>query len=206
VRTPLLLPLLRSQAQGSLLAQLYLHPGSEYSLTDLARLLGVSVKTVHHEADRLTEGGLVRSRRVGNVRLLSADTGHRLTRPLTDLLAATYGPVPVLTDLLSGRSGIAHAYIYGSWAARHAGHPGPVPADLDVLVVGSIDLDDLDEIAESARERLRMDVNTQRISPATWSSSSNDPFITHVRSQPLVELMLHELDQPGPTNPDLEET
>lgn len=35
-----------SQAQSSLLAQLYLHPASEYSLTDLARLIGVSVKTI----------------------------------------------------------------------------------------------------------------------------------------------------------------
>ncbi len=94
MRTPLLLPILRSQVQGALLAHLYLHPDAEYSLTDLARMLGASVKTIHHEADRLTEGRLVTSRRVGNVRLVSADTTHRLTRALTDLLAATYGPLP----------------------------------------------------------------------------------------------------------------
>jgi DNA-binding transcriptional ArsR family regulator len=189
-----LLPLLRSQTQGRLLAQLYLHPDTEYSLTDLARLLVVSVKTIHHEADRLTEGGLVRSRRVGNVRLIAADTSHRLTRPLTDLLTATYGPVPVVTDLLSGTPGISHAYIYGSWAARHAGQPGPVPADLDVLVVGSVDLDDLDEIARSARDRLGLDVNIHRVGPRTWGSSEQDPFLTHVRSQPLVELQLNQED------------
>jgi DNA-binding transcriptional ArsR family regulator len=194
VRVPVLLPLLRSQTQGRLLAQLYLHPGTEYSLTDLARLLGVSVKTIHHEADRLTEGGLVRSRRVGNVRLIASDTSHRLTRPLTDLLTATYGPAPVMTDLLSGTSGISHAYIYGSWAARHAGHPGPVPADLDVLVVGSVDLDDLDEIARSARDWLGLDVNIHRVSARTWGSSEQDPFLAHVRSQPLVELRLNQED------------
>lgn len=186
------MPLLRSQTQGSLLAHLYLHPSIEYSLTDLARAIGVSVKTVHHEADRLVEAGLVSSRRVGNLRLLAAETTHRLARPLTDLLIATYGPVPVLTDLLAGVSGTDHVYIYGSWAARHAGHPGPIPADLDVLVVGEVDLDDLDDLAREARVRLGFEVNIHRVSAETWQSSEAEPFIAHVRSQPLVELDLEE--------------
>ena len=42
-----LLPLLRSQVQGDLLAVLYLHPDQEYSLTEAAKLIGASVKTVH---------------------------------------------------------------------------------------------------------------------------------------------------------------
>jgi DNA-binding transcriptional ArsR family regulator len=188
VRTPPLLPLLRSQAQGGLLAQLYLHPEVEYSLTDLAGMLGVSVKTIHHEADRLTEAGLIRSRRVGNLRLVGADTTHRLTRPLTDLLIATYGPVPVLTDILSTVSGVEQAYIYGSWAARHAGRPGPVPADLDVLVIGDADLDDLDEAARKARTRLGFDVSIHRIKTGEWQKREPDPFVKQLRSQPLVEL------------------
>jgi hypothetical protein len=42
-----------------------------------------------------------------------------VSRPLTDLLAVTYGPLPVLTDLLSEVAGVDQAYIYGSWAARY---------------------------------------------------------------------------------------
>lgn len=86
--------------------------------------------------------------------------------------------------------------------------PGPVPADLDVPVIGSIDLDDLYEVARTAQERLRIEVNIHRVNPANWVSSKDDPFLTHVRSQPLVELMLDEADQPSPTSPtspDLEE-
>lgn len=185
------MPLLRSQTQGSLLAELYLHPEAEYSLTDLARRLDVSVKTIHHEADRLTEGGLITSRRLGNMRLVSADTTHRLTTPLTDLLAATYGPVPVLTDLFTGVDGVEAAYIYGSWAARHAGQPGPVPADLDVLVVGTADLDTLDDLARAAQEKVGFDVNIQRVAARSWADADS-PFLTHVQAQPLVALDLTE--------------
>jgi len=177
-----------------MLAELYLHPDREYSLSKLADQLGVSVKTIHHEADRLTEAGLVRSRRVGNLRLVGADLTHRLARPLSDLLIATYGPLPVLAELLSGVDGVERAYIYGSWAARHAGEPGPVPADLDVLVLGSADLDQLDEIARQARARIGFEVTIHRLAPESWEQYADDPFLQHVRSQPLVEVVIARED------------
>lgn len=120
-----MLPLLRSQIQGDLLALLYLHPDREYSLTEAAGLIGASVKAVHTEASRLVAAGFLRDSRRGNVRLLRAATDTALTRPLTDLLAVTYGPLPVLTDLLSDVEGVDRAFIYGSWgrAPRRGGRP-----------------------------------------------------------------------------------
>jgi hypothetical protein len=84
-------------------------------------------------ATRLVGAGLPTDRRVGNVRLLRAATDTPLSRPLTDLLAVTYGPLPVLTDALAAVPGVERAFIYGSWAARYRGEPGPVPDDVDVL-------------------------------------------------------------------------
>jgi hypothetical protein len=75
--------------------------------------------------------------RRGNIRLIRAVTDTPVSRPLTDLLAATYGPLPVLNDLLAETPGITFAFVYGSWAARCLGEPGPVPGDVDVLVVGT---------------------------------------------------------------------
>ena len=188
---PALLPLLRSQVQGELLALLYLHPDQEYSLTEIARHAGVSPKAVHHEAARLVEGGIVLDRRVGNTRLLRAAGDTPLSQPLTDLLAVTYGPLPVLTDALRSVAGVEQAYIYGSWAARHSGEAGPVPADVDVLVVGTADQDDLEDIARVVQPRLKREVNIRRIRPAVWASpASSDPFLESVRTRPLVRLDL----------------
>lgn len=186
-----LLPLLRSRVQGDLLALLYLHPNRDYSLTEAAALIGASVKTVHTEATRLIAAGFVRDSRRGNVRLLRAETDTPVSRPLTDLLAVTYGPLPVLNDLLADVDGITHAFIYGSWAARYLGEPGPVPGDVDVLVVGTVDPDDLDEIARAAQNRLGRPVEIRRIRPAAWASPDPaDPFLASVRERPLVELHL----------------
>jgi predicted nucleotidyltransferase len=179
--------------QGDLLALLYLHPDREYSLTEAAALIGASVKTVHTEASRLVAAGFVADRRRGNVRLLRAVTSTAVSRPLTDLLTVTYGPLPVLTDLLADAEGITAAFIYGSWAARYTGEPGPVPHDIDVLVVGTADNDDLHEIARAAQDQLGRPVNIRRVSPAGWASADPaDAFLTSVRERPLVELTLTE--------------
>jgi hypothetical protein len=184
--SPPLLPLLRSQAQGELLALLYLHPEQDYSLTEAADLIGASVKTVHTEASRLVAAGLVADSRRGNLRMLRAVTGTPVSRPLTDLLAVTYGPLPVLTDLLAEMPGVSAAYIYGSWTARYMGKPGPVPQEIDVLVVGSGD--GFVEMARTAQGRLGRPVNVRRVSPAAWDSDRSDPFLVSVRRGPLIEI------------------
>jgi DNA-binding transcriptional ArsR family regulator len=187
---PALLPILRSQVAGNLLALLYLHPEDEYSLTEAASAIGASLNAVHYEVSKLAEGSLIRTRKRGNLRLIRAVTDSPLSRPLTDLLAVTYGPLPVLGDLIAGVTGITEAYIYGSWAARYSGEPGPTPADVDVLVVGMADPDDLDEVAERAQNTLRRPVNIRRIRPETWTASNPaDPFIRSVKSRPLVTIV-----------------
>jgi hypothetical protein len=174
-----------------LLALLYLHPERDYSLTEAAGLIGASVKTVHTEASRLVAAGLVADRRRGNVRLLRAASDTPVSRPLTDLLAVTFGPLPVLTDLLAGVPGISAAFIYGSWAARYQGEAGPVPNDIDALVVGTTSRDDLDDMARAAQDQLRRPVSIRRVSPAAWAEPDpGDAFLASVRQRPLIQIPL----------------
>lgn len=187
---PALLPLLRSQVQGDLLALLLLTPEKEFSLTEIAKRIGVSVKAVSVEATRLVTAGLLRERRVGNARLLSAEPDNPQTRPLTDLLALTYGPLPLLREALAGVTGIEQAYLYGSWAARHQGQEGPPPNDIDVLVVGDkVDQETLYARVDAVAARLRREVNVRRVGTARWRAPENDPFLATVISRPLVTLV-----------------
>ena len=186
-----LLPLLPSRATGALLALLYLHPDRDYTLAEAGRLIDASPKVMHTEADRLVTAGLVREARRGRARLLSAETSGPVTRPLTDLLAVTYGPLPVLTDLLSRVEGVGQAYIYGSWAARYLGEPGPVPQDVDVLAVGTASDDDLYEAAREAEVRLGREVNISGVGLQYWEAPDPaDSFMRHVKERPLVKLKL----------------
>ncbi|MFD7552496.1 winged helix-turn-helix domain-containing protein [Streptomyces sp. NPDC059578] len=178
--------------QGELLALVLLHPEREYTITELARDVGVTPTAVLREVDRLIGGGILTDRRVGRSRLVKARTDTALYRPLSDLMSVSFGPLPVLTEALAGLEGVRQAYIYGSWAARYNGEPGPPPVDVDVVVVGAPDADALFDLAEGASTRLRREVNVHRVSAEAWESRTDDPFLASVRERPLVQLHLDQ--------------
>ena len=186
---PSLAPLLRSDAQGELLALLLLHPEQEFTLSEIARRIGVSLPTVHTEIGRLAVAGLLTDRRVGQARLVRGCTDHVLYRPLAELLELTYGPTAVLPDVLAILPDVQEAYVYGSWAARRHGEPGPPPRDIDVVVIGHPTRDSLTAAGEDARRRLHREVNITRITPEVWQSEQ-DPFVRTLISRPLVALTL----------------
>jgi DNA-binding transcriptional ArsR family regulator len=192
-KAPDLLPIFRSRHQAELLAQLYLHPGTEHTITDLATRLGVAQSTLHREVERLVTAGLIRDRTIGRNRLLAAATDHRAAVPLTQLLAVTFGPLAVVADEFAAVSGIESAHIYGSWAARYEGTPGPPPADVDVLVIGRPSRTDVYAAADRAQDRLGIPVNPSIRSPAQWQDLS-DALVQQIKTSPLVTVI--DLDEP----------
>src|SRR5258708_33328120 len=69
---PALLPVLRSQQQGEILALLLGDPDLELSLTEIAARVGAPHPSVYREVQRAEQAGLVTSRQVGNTRLVRA--------------------------------------------------------------------------------------------------------------------------------------
>lgn len=184
-----MLPLLRSRAQGEILAWIVLHPHEAFSLVEIARSVGVSSPTVMREVDRLADAGLIREVRRGNQRMVQAETDTVVFGPLAQLMAVTFGPVPVLRELLAPIAGIREAHIYGSWAARSAQQPGPVPGDIDVLVIGTADPDELDAVAAAATARFGREVSINRVRPKAWDDATDDAFKATVTSRPMVTLL-----------------
>ena len=100
--------------------------------------------SVYREVQRAEQTGLVTTRKVGNTRLVRANTASPYYRGLAEVLTRAFGVPAVLAEALRGVDGIAAAYIYGSWAARHEGRTGQRPVgDIDVLVLGQPDRDKL---------------------------------------------------------------
>jgi predicted nucleotidyltransferase len=185
---PPLLPLLRSRLQADLLTLVMLTPGQEWSLTELADRAGSSLSSAQREMARAENAGIVSSRRVGNMRLVTV-ADSPLTGPLTELLLRSFGPRQVVAEELAGVAGVEAAYLFGSWAARYAGEPGRAPADIDVLIVGHPDRDELDDAAQRAGMRLARAVNVT-IRSAQWWQDGEDGFHTEVTRSPLVPVIV----------------
>jgi hypothetical protein len=189
----MLTPFVRSDAVGAILAETFLHPGVELSISEVARRAGVLPAVAHREIGRLVEAGVLRDRRDGNNRLVSVNRDHPLHVPMNEIIQASYGPVPVLRELLDGVPGIQQAFIYGSWAARRSGEAGPFPHDIDVMVIGDLDVDALVDVEASARQRLGVVVNIHRSTVHAWQHREGNLFLENVAARPRIALDLKEV-------------
>lgn len=189
-----LTPFVRSDAVGALLAETLGHPDQEFSLAELGRRTGVSGPVVHREVNRLVEAAVLTERTEGRNRLVRADLDHPLYAPMREIIDATYGPVPVLREALASVSGVERALVYGSWAARRTGEPGPFPGDIDVLVIGEASRRDVSRAGGSAEERLDMPVSITRLTREEWEAPEPTPFVATVRSRPVIDLEIGAAD------------
>jgi predicted nucleotidyltransferase len=78
--------------------------------------------------------------------------------------------------------------LFGSWAARYEGEPGRAPLDIDVLVIGDPDRDELDDAAQRAGARLAREVSVTIRSPRWWREG-NDGFHAEVTGRPLLPVL-----------------
>jgi DNA-binding transcriptional ArsR family regulator len=186
--TPPLLPILRSQQQGEILALLLGDPDLELSLTEIATRLGVPHPSVYREIQRAEQAGLVTSRKIGNTRLVRANTASPYYSGLAEVLTRAFGVPAVLAEALRDVGGITAVYIYGSWAARHEGQAGPRPVgDIDVLILGGPGRDQLYAALSTAEQRLARPVQAT-IRDSAWLKSGSGSFHDTITSRPLVEL------------------
>jgi DNA-binding transcriptional ArsR family regulator len=193
---PALSPIFRSDTQGRLLAALVAEPNREFSLADLAERADTSPATSGREIDRLEAAGIVRSRRVGNTRMVSIETTARLYQPLSEIVTATWGVPAIIAQEFGSLPGAQGVFIFGSWAARRHGEPGHQPNDIDVLVLGHPDRDQVDDAAERAERRIRLPVQATVRSADGWTEPS-DPLGESIRNRPLYEVIPLHTDEGG---------
>ena len=101
VPAPTLAPILRSDAQGRILARVLTNPDASHSLSDLVAWSSTSMPTVQREIDRAERAGIVTTEKVGPTRLVRANVSHPLHDPFRRIILATYGPPAVIADELS---------------------------------------------------------------------------------------------------------
>jgi hypothetical protein len=187
-KASVLAPVLRSETQARLLAAVLLQPDREASIADLARETGSDPGNLHSEVERLVQAGILADRRVGRTRLLRAGDSA-LVGPLADLLLLGYGPKTAVEDALTDIPGIEQAFIGGSWAARYHGQAGAFPHDVDVIVVGKPNRDDVTESVIEALRAVGHDGQVIFRSPTAWREAK-DTFTRTAKDSPLVELTI----------------
>ncbi|MCZ7525172.1 MAG: MarR family transcriptional regulator [Acidimicrobiia bacterium] len=187
---PALAPLFRSEQQLAILAVLFADGATDVSIGELAERAGVAQATASREVARLAEHGLVVTRSLGRNTLVTANWDLPWASELRSILVQTVGVLGRLGDALGGVDGVDEAFVFGSWAARYRGEPGPTPRDIDVLVVGDAALRTVRRACRYVEEDLRVEVNPVVVDRVRWGAKRPEPFVAQIKSQPLVPIRL----------------
>lgn len=188
---PRLAPIFRSDTQLQILGATYLEPERHFTIPELVERSGRPQPTVAREVERLVTAGLLETELRSGRRSVWAATTSPIFDELHSILLKTVGPRAVLEKQFRGLPGVDRAFVYGSWARRYHGEAGPLPQDVDLMVVGDGDVNEIRKHADTASRKLGRDVNVTVLTPDEWEHGTSG-FITHLKAEPLVNLDLNE--------------
>lgn len=189
-----LLPLFRSEAQARILAWLLLKPDREQPISTLSEVAGIAHPNVLNEVNRLVESGILSERRAGRSRMVRADPQSPYFQPLIAILSRSYGPIVHVADAVEGLDGIRTVIVFGSWAERYSGIPGPPPRDVDILLVGTPDPRAVRSTNRSLEELLELPVQILTVGTGDWDDRQAG-LLSTIASRPYVTIV----DREGPT-------
>lgn len=195
-------PLFRSTDLTRVVVELFLSE-KELSMSELSRIVGCTRESISKAAPSLIRSGILKSRSEGRSVLLSADTSSVFYGPLRRLLEITCGAPKVLEQEFKNVTGISEIHIFGSWAERALGVSGPMPDDIDVIIIGDVSPVDVSDASVRAGVVLNRAVNCIPCSETAWVSES-DAFVKNIKTGSLVpvphtklELSDDEVTGPG---------
>ena len=180
-------PILRSDTQGMILAQLFMNPTDDFSISELARQANTSTPTAMREVDRLLESQMVTQRTIGKARLIQVNTKHELHDAIRKIVAYSYGPAAVLPAALYGIEGLEQAYLYGNYAAYLKKEKPSDSPEIDLLLVGYVNRIEASNAAKRVEGYLDRAVNVKFVGSQEWETSSSD-FVAEVKKRALFKL------------------
>ena len=180
------MPIWRSDAQPALLYFLF-YDAHMRTASAIAQRFGLSRQQVSTEARRLTAAGIIRQEVVGRNKLLAVVDDHPAINALRTLVDLTVGPLVDLKRLYVV-DGVERVLVFGSWARRHLGEPGPTPRDVDVLVVGTPDDYAVTSLCLDLSGQYGVEVSPMIVSSDEFASRGRNRILDQIASGPLVEV------------------
>lgn len=173
---------LLGKTREAVIGLLFTLPDKALHVREIARRTGFAAPTVARELRLLERAGVLTSETTGRQLEYRADPACPLFPELKSLAAKTWGIRGRIGSALGELGGIDCAFVFGSFAAGepHAG------SDIDVIVIGSVELAVLAEVASRVTSEVGRAVNPKLYRPAEWSRKlgEGNPFVRSVAAGP----------------------
>jgi len=170
--------LFSSRVRVRLMTLFLLNPDIPYHVRELSRQVDANYSAIWKELNNLEQVGLLISETMMNRKVYHLNTSFPLLPELRSIVLKTVGAGDLIRQTLNDFDGIEAAFIYGSFAG---GEPD-LQSDLDLMIVGEVDLSGLSSTVAAMEEQLSRPVNYILYSKEEWKSKveAGDPFILNV--------------------------
>jgi predicted nucleotidyltransferase len=176
---------LLSQPEQRLMSAVLAHPDRDFGTLELLNRMGSSRGAGSAVLKRWVMSGLLRERRVGNQRRLAANPDFVLYPELRRIVLKTIGLAePLAAALAPIANRLTKAFIFGSVASGN----DTSESDIDLAVVGDVDLIAVSALIDSTRRELGRPVHVNVYSEQEWPST-DDPVLNAIKAGPRVDLM-----------------
>ena len=152
----------KSIVRRNLLSLLFSNPERRYYQRQLEKTLECAVSAVRRELLRLEREGLVRRVSEANIVFFRANSEHPLYAEVSAIIAKTIGIPAAIAESLGKWPGIALVILFGSYArylGREKGVDWTAQSDIDLLVIGEVDLGELSRRLRGVESRFQRSVN-----------------------------------------------
>ncbi|WP_305825626.1 nucleotidyltransferase domain-containing protein [Massilia brevitalea] len=173
-----------SPPEQRLLATVLAHPEVDYGTLELLSEMGSSRGAGSTLLNRWVEFGLLKEKRVGNQRRLTANPQFLLYPELRRMALKTVGLSQPLARALRPLADKLHeAFVFGSVAAG----TDTSDSDIDLVVVGDVDLFAVSPLLDTVEQELGRPIHVNVYSAEEWSSES-DPVLQAIKAGPRIDL------------------
>jgi len=169
-----------SRIRAKILGWLFTHPDESFFVRQIALILKEDPTNVSREMAKLEELGILRSKRNGNLKHFQTNQECPFFEELKGLVLKTSGVAGRIRASLERLAGIEYAFIYGSYAKGEE----KADSDVDLLIIGDVDIDRLDANLEKLEKMLGREINYVLYSLEEFKSKrkAKDGFLVDVLS------------------------
>jgi len=176
-----------SKLRAKVLGWFFTHVDERFFVRQLESLLKEDSTNLSRELARLENLMILVSEREGRQKYFRVNKSSPIFEEMKGLILKTAGVAGVIKSALEKVEGIKYAFVYGSFA-RNVEKP---ESDVDLMVVGKVHLDEIEDILSKTEQHLGRQVNITFYSLREFRGKMRrkDSFITTVLNSPKIMLI-----------------
>lgn len=175
-----------------LINQLFSHPNQPLYVREIAKNLSWPASTVSRLLTNLEKQELIHSSPKGRLKLFKINLLHPLLPEIKSLTNKQYGYVAQISSVINRLPNISQALIYGSTANQKL----KSTSDIDLLIVGSPPVDQLNSKLNQLEIKLNRPINYTLYSNKEFDVEKNKPgFLSSIlkaKTIPLINNSAHD--------------